>query len=339
MIVMNFHAAKVWCNSQIDLSIFPVNWYIFPKIAFLLLVFAILRVFLRKIYRMEMPYFDWRESLSHRVAENRRIGDDLIILDSDDTIHAMNHPRKVEVSTFILVEKGESRVLIDGKEYRLQAPCIAVVMSNQTYHLLEVSADMSFRAVIMSRRFTDGLFGMYHQSHHLYRMIEENPIIDVSSDKVSFHTFFKILQQNVAVTHNPMRLESAQHLTLSMLYHYARRLEGVDAAKRKKDLVYERFCEDARRFFALQHHLSFYAIRLGVSGKYLTEVCKEKSGKTAADYIDALLLTECQALLLSTDLTINQIARRLHFPSPSVFGKFFKHLCGMTPTQYREETR
>lgn len=60
MIVMNFHAAKVWWNSQIDLSIFPVNWYIFPKIAFLLLVFAILRVFLRKklqngdtIFRLE----------------------------------------------------------------------------------------------------------------------------------------------------------------------------------------------------------------------------------------------------------------------------------------------
>ncbi|MBR5329388.1 MAG: helix-turn-helix domain-containing protein [Firmicutes bacterium] len=216
---------------------------------------------------------------------------------------------------------------------------IAVVMPNQTYHLLEVSADMSFRAVIMSRRFTDGLFGMYHQSHQLYRMIAENPIIDVSSDKVSFHTFFKILQQTVAVTHNPMRLESAKHLTLSMLYHYARRLEGVDAAKRKKDLVYERFCEEARKFFPMQHHLLFYAARLGVSGKYLTDVCKEKSGKTAADYIDALLLTECQALLLSTDLTVNQIARRLHFPSPSVFGKFFKRLCGVTPTQYREETR
>ena len=61
MIVMNFHAAKVWCNSQIDLSIFPVNWYIFPKIAFLLLVFAILRVFLRKIT-------EWRYHIS--IGEN-----------------------------------------------------------------------------------------------------------------------------------------------------------------------------------------------------------------------------------------------------------------------------
>lgn len=286
-----------------------------------------------------MPYYDWKKSLNEKVAAKHRIGDDLIILDSDDFIPAMNHPRKVEVSTFILMDKGEGRVLVDGKEYKVQAPCIAVVMPNQTYHLLEASAAMSFRAVIMSRHFTDGLFGMYHSSHQLYRMIEANPIIDVSSDKISFHTFFKILQQTVAVTHNPMRLESAKHLTLSMLYHYARRLEGEDAAKRKKDLVYDRFCEEARKFFPTQHHLLFYAARLGVSGKYLTEVCKEKCGKTAADYIDALLLTECQAFLLSTDLTVNQIARRLHFPSPSVFGKFFKRLCGMTPTQYREETR
>lgn len=37
------------------------------------------------------------------------------------------------------------------------------------------------------------------------------------------------------------------------------------------------------------------------------------------------------------DLTIQQIADRLHFPSQSVFGKFFKRVTGLSPRAYRQQ--
>jgi diguanylate cyclase (GGDEF)-like protein len=68
--------------------------------------------------------------------------------------------------------------------------------------------------------------------------------------------------------------------------------------------------------------------------------CAEwKSGMTANDYIDRQTIIECKALLSSTELSIQRISSMMNFPSYSVFGKFFKRMTGMTPTEYREMTK
>ncbi len=43
--------------------------------------------------------------------------------------------------------------------------------------------------------------------------------------------------------------------------------------------------------------------------------------------------------MLWTDLNIQQISDTLHFPSQSVFGKFFKRATGLSPREYREQAR
>ena len=51
-------------------------------------------------------------------------------------------------------------------------------------------------------------------------------------------------------------------------------------------MLFARFCDDLRNYHRLNRSLPFYAGRLGVSTKLLTEVVKERKGMTAADYID-----------------------------------------------------
>ena len=62
---------------------------------------------------------------------------------------------------------------------------------------------------------------------------------------------------------------------------------------------------------------------------------KEKNGIPALDFIEQYVITECKALLSSTTMTIQQIADALHFPSQSVFGKYFKRVTGLSPREYR----
>ena len=170
-------------------------------------------------------------------------------------------------------------------------------------------------------------------------MIEENPVIDLSYDLPSFDIYYKTLIRSVRGPIKAFRLESAKHLTLSMLYHYTRRLQEVSVEKKKKEIVFEKFCSDVRDYFRINRDLPFYSGRLGVSSRYLTELVKEKVGKTAADYIDWHTIIECKALLTSTEMSVQQISRHMNFPSPSVFGKFFKRIAGVSPTEYRESSR
>lgn len=279
-------------------------------------------------------YYDWQSKIRDIVPDDMRIGDDLLILKNASYKDSINEPRKVDVTTFILMDKGESRAIVEGKEYQLQAPCLAVVMPNQTYCLLEASDDLEVRAIIMSNNFTLNLM-----SSNLNNMILENPVIDISSDLVSFNTYYDVLLHTVRSSFKSSHLESAKHLTMSMLYFYARKLEHLEKDKKKREIVFDRFCDDVRKFYKINRSIPFYSGRLAVSSKYLNDIVKEKTGITANEYIDRQTIIECKALLSSTDMSILKISLMMHFPSYSVFGKFFKRMTGMTPTEYREKTK
>ena len=279
-------------------------------------------------------YYDWQSKIRDIVPDDMRIGDDLLILKNASYKDSINEPRKVDVTTFILMDKGKSRAIVEGKEYQLQAPCLAVVMPNQTYCLLEASDDLEVRAIIMSNNFTLNLM-----SSSLNKMISDNPVIDISSDIISFNTYYNVLLHTVRSSFKSSHLESAKHLTMSMLYFYARKLEHLEKDKKKREIVFDRFCDDVRKFYKINRSIPFYSGRLAVSSKYLNDIVKEKTGITANEYIDRQTIIECKALLSSTDMSILKISLMMHFPSYSVFGKFFKRMTGMTPTEYREKTK
>ena len=285
----------------------------------------------------EGNHYNWHESLMGKVKEDMRIGDDLIIISDSLAPDAMTIPRKEDLTTFIITDNGNAKAIIDSKCYTLMSPCLAVVLPGQTYHMSEVSEDIRFRAVIMSKRFTDGLLGQYYGSSKLQSMIQECPVMDLSRDMSSFDTYYRMLLNAVNSPVRQFRIQSAQHLTLSMLYYYAQRLETASRQKDKRQLLFEKFLEDVKSYYRINRTIPFYAGKLGVSVTYLTELVKEKHGMTAADYIDKHTVTECMALLNSTQLSINQISRSMNFPSPSVFGKFFKRMTGISPTEYRGE--
>lgn len=279
-------------------------------------------------------YYDWQSKIRDIVPDDMRIGDDLLILKNASYKDSINEPRKVDVTTFILLDKGESRIIIEGMEYNLKAPCLAVVMPNQTYSLLETSDNLELRAIIMSNNFTLNLM-----SSNLNNMILENPVIDISSNIISFNTYYNVLLHTVRSSFKSSHLESAKHLTMSMLYFYARKLEHLEKDKKKREIVFDRFCDDVRKFYKTNRSIPFYSGRLAVSSKYLNDIVKEKTGITANEYIDRQTIIECKALLSSTDMSILKISLMMHFPSYSVFGKFFKRMTGITPTEYREKTK
>ena len=279
-------------------------------------------------------YYNWQSKVQELVPDDMRIGDDLLILEFATYNDSFNVPRKVDVTTLILLDKGESRAIVEGKEYHLKAPCLAIVMPNQTYCLLEASEELNLRAIIMSNRFTANLM-----SSSLNRMVQKNPILEISSDIISFNTYYKVLLHTVKSPIKSYRFETAQHLTMSMLYFYIRKLVKIENDKKRKEVIFDNFCEELRKYFSINRTIPFYSGRLGVSPKYLNDIVKEKTQITANDYIDKVTVTECKALLSSTEMSIQRISMLMNFSSYSGFGKFFKRMTGMSPTEHRERTK
>jgi AraC family transcriptional activator of pobA len=106
----------------------------------------------------------------------------------------------------------------------------------------------------------------------------------------------------------------------------------------------KKFQSVLEKYFEAKNHLSeglpsvnYLAEKLAVSTRYLSDLLKRETGKTALEHIHMYLIKEAKNLLLSSENNVAEIAYDLGFESPSYFTRLFKKAVGMTPIQYREK--
>lgn len=81
----------------------------------------------------------------------------------------------------------------------------------------------------------------------------------------------------------------------------------------------------------------YMASKLTLSPRYLSDLLKQETGKTALEHIHIALVMEAKNVLMSTDKTVAEIAHELGFENPPYFSRLFKKEVGLTPTEYRGE--
>jgi AraC-like DNA-binding protein len=78
------------------------------------------------------------------------------------------------------------------------------------------------------------------------------------------------------------------------------------------------------------------ASKLKISARYLSDLLKQETGRTAIDLIHLSLISEAKNLLEATNQPISQIGYALGFENFPYFSKLFKKEVGMSPKNYRE---
>lgn len=72
---------------------------------------------------------------------------------------------------------------------------------------------------------------------------------------------------------------------------------------------------------------------------YLSRWFKKETGKSIIEYISTEKITFAKELLLTTDLSVSDIATTVGFSNFSYFSKVFKQEVKLNPNQYRKENR
>ncbi|MCC8118758.1 MAG: helix-turn-helix domain-containing protein [Bacteroidales bacterium] len=98
--------------------------------------------------------------------------------------------------------------------------------------------------------------------------------------------------------------------------------------------IYNRFIELVQKHFAQEHKIGFYADKLCITPKYMSQIIYKTSGRFAKDYIKDCLVIEAKVLLKS-GMPIQDVAYELNFNSPTFFSRFFKEATGSTPFDYQ----
>ena len=83
--------------------------------------------------------------------------------------------------------------------------------------------------------------------------------------------------------------------------------------------------------------VSYIASQLYISPRYLSDVLKEETGKTALELIHISLIGEAKNLLRGDDQTVSEIAYMLGFENLPYFSRLFKKEVGVTPREYKKQ--
>jgi AraC-like DNA-binding protein len=111
--------------------------------------------------------------------------------------------------------------------------------------------------------------------------------------------------------------------------------DDTPAATAAESRTYARFRRLLEDGHATSRRVEDYADRLGCSVRTLTRASLAVTGRTAKQAVDDRVALEARRLLACTSLSVAEIGRRLGFPEPTNFGRFFHREAGVSPGAFR----
>ena len=126
-----------------------------------------------------------------------------------------------------------------------------------------------------------------------------------------------------------------------MLYQVMLRRIGieVDTFKSRGDELFFRFRQLLAEHYRESRSVAFYADKLCITTRYLTNVVQARYGKSPKDAIDIYTVMQIRLDLLQSDITLSELAYKYNFSSPSFFSDYFRRNAGIAPQDYRKQNK
>lgn len=279
---------------------------------------------------------NWRSKLKE-MEDVGFIDDDFYIYRNDKT-KPKSYPFKMDMTICCICLKGEARGRIDLETYEIKAPAIAIIMPGQIMEHECCTEDFEGVYILMSRKFNDSL--QLPERFSTFLSVRNNPVIPLNAGQFdAIQMYYTMVQRVIQVKDHLNRMEVIKHLTIAFYYGLGYYFHNIsqENGKNRQEMMVRNFLKQVQIFHKQERKIEFYAGKLCLTPKYLSQTIKEHSGKSAGEWIDEYVVLEAKALLKSTNMTVQQISDELNFPSQSFFGKFFKRLTGLSPKAYRNK--
>jgi len=89
-------------------------------------------------------------------------------------------------------------------------------------------------------------------------------------------------------------------------------------------------------YFIKEQKLAFYTSAFNISESQLNDLCNKHFNCGLKKILQTRLMQEARKLLLSSELSVSEIAYKLNFEDNSYFNKVFKNKTGLTPKRFRD---
>ena len=99
--------------------------------------------------------------------------------------------------------------------------------------------------------------------------------------------------------------------------------------------LFNRFMMLLEKDYKISRDVNYYAEKMNISSKYLTNIVSLVTGHTPKTIIDQYVILQLKMHLKRTTQSIKEMAWEFHFADVSFFCRYFKKHTGLTPQQIR----
>lgn len=240
---------------------------------------------------------------------------------------------------------GHSVMEINNVSYDLDPGCIFILTPTHTCRLQKHNPDFKVRLLLLNSN-------EYNLSVHLSYIVKSehwmktyfNPVIkltDQEADTINRCTDRIVEQINRKECPNRM-----EFMKLAVTWHHME-LDNIlqervnEKNDNNKPLTRQQHL--ARKLYSLvvnnyrkEHQVRFYSEQMCLTPQYLNQITTHTFGKTLSAIITDQLFTTARSMILSSDMSLQEIANELNFPDQASFSKFIKKAAGVSPNALRK---
>jgi AraC-like DNA-binding protein len=242
----------------------------------------------------------------------------------DTTWIKTGEPYLYNFTHFIHIVSGEAKYKINLRHYIFRQGDIAIIAKNSILEMISFTNDYSIQLVSLKDDDKPPYCLHVSDDGHVHQMAERYFMALADSLSRGF--------DDTIIGH----LTEALRGEILRSYRIQVTEEHGTANTRSAD-IFNRFLSLVSQYSDSERTISFYADKLFLSPRYLATIIKDVSGRSLMSWVNASVINKAKIALQYTDKSILEISEDLHFNEQTTFTRFFKHLTGMTPSQYRKK--
>lgn len=250
-----------------------------------------------------------------------------------------NYPQRINGCLFILCLRGECEISVHLAEHKIQKDTIVTILPDTFIHVHRQSSDCQLYIIGFGKELLNGA-NLFSSTMNYLSSLIESPVVPLQPEVTDlFKDYFMLLIKMGRLKNVNPNQELTSTILLTILHGIGSIHQNINISTRtfsRGEEILKRLVQHIIKHYQKERSVSFYADLLHISPQHLSTTVNKVAGKTVTEIIAKLVITDAEAKLKSTDLSIQEIAYSLNFPDISFFGKYFKRYTGMSPKQYRE---
>jgi len=230
----------------------------------------------------------------------------------------------------------------NGKEFRFEAGnCLIIARRGDLVEKLQESDDFRVDVIYVTQKFIELSTPQSNYGMRGQLSLFQNPIMKLTKEQQEVcRKNFEAVKYRLSQTEHCFRHDALRNAVECMIidfFDFHARLYPADKISSQQHQLMEQFIDMLERGdFRRNRDIGYYADKLCVTPKYLSEVSKKVIGLPAAFWITRYTSLDISRLLRDRNLSFTDISEMFGFSSLSHFSRYVLTNLGAKPSDFRE---